>query len=312
MKKKISAKCLFFSAAAFCAGASIYLYLIFDLVYKGESFAFAVSSALFGDFPEAVLNVKTGWSFFKVNAALASLNFISFVAPFAIVGWVNMRRELDGTSTFFVGGLTFLHFIFVARYAVPDQFMFMLPILLLIMLAVSLGMKTLCEFNKKRFVIVTAIVSCVIPLIIYVNFLSILSFFEITVTRKTTRPFRNEVRYWAVPWKHNECSAEHFAAAALNEAAPNGMIISDSTSYYSLLLVQKRDQKSPGVTIQSVLESDQGFSVPEYRNKILSIGVYTVLPEITFFPESIQPHIKFIRDESAVLYRAVWSDNLPL
>ena len=195
MKKKISAKYLFFSAVAFCVGASIYLYLIFNLVCKGESFTFAVSSALFGDFSEAVLNVKTGWSFFKVNAALASLNFISFVAPFAIVGWVNMRRELDGTSTFFVGGLTFLHFIFVARYAIPDQFMFLLPSLLLIMLAASLGMKTLCEFNKKRFVVVAAIVSCATPLIIYVNFLSILSFFEITVTRKTTRPFRNEVRY---------------------------------------------------------------------------------------------------------------------
>ena len=308
-KKNISVKYLFFSIAAFCVGASIYLYFIFDLVFKGESFAFAASSALFGDFSEAVLNVKTGWSFFKVNAALASLNFIGFVVPFAIVGWVNMRRELDGASTFFIGGLTLLHFIFVARYAVPDQFMFLLPSLLLIMLAASLGMKTLCEFNKKSFVIVAAVISCVIPLIIYVNFLSILSFFEITVTRKITRPFRDEIRYWAVPWKHNEFSAELFAAAALEEAAPKGMILSDNTSYYPLLLVQKRDQKSPGVTIQYVLEFDQDFSFSEYKNNILSTGVYTVLPEVTFFPKYIRPHIEFIRDESAVLYRAVWKEN---
>jgi hypothetical protein len=309
MKKKISAKYLFFSMAAFCAGASFYLYLIFDLVFKGESFAFAASSALFGDFSEAVLNVKTGWSFFKVNAALASLNFISFVVPFAIVGWVNMRRELDGASTFFIGGLTLLHFIFVARYAVPDQFMFLLPSLLLIMLAVSLGMKTLCKLNKKRFVIVTAIVSCVAPLIIYVNFLSILSFFEITVSRETKRPFRDEIRYWAVPWKHNEFSAERFASAALREVAPKGVIISDSTSYYPLLLVQERDQKSTGVIIQSVLGSEQDCSVAEYQNKLKAKGVYAVLPDLALFPVFVQSHISFTREEGAVLYRVVWHEN---
>jgi hypothetical protein len=204
-----------------------------------------------------------------------------------------------------------LHFIFVARYAVPDQFMFMLPSLLLIMLAVSLGMKTLCELNKKRYVIVTAIVSCVAPLIIYVNFLSILSFFEITVSRETKRPFRDEIRYWAVPWKHNEFSAERFATAALNEAAPDGTIMADNTSYYPLMLVKERDHKSTGVTIKSVTELEQDCNVAEYRNKLFSNSVYTVLPEITFFPESIQPHIKFIRDESAVLYRAVWNEKVP-
>jgi hypothetical protein len=311
MKKKISAKYLFFSVTAFCAGASIYLYSIFDFVCKGESISYALSSALFGEFSDAVLNVNTRWAFFKVNAALASLNFVSMVVPFAVVGWINMRRKLGGVSAFFVGGLTLAHFIFVVRYAVPDQFMFLLPSLLLIMFAASLGMKTLYERYNKRSVLIAVIISCIIPLIIYVNFVSIISFFEITVNRKTLRPFRDEIRYWAVPWKHTEYSAERFAAEALGEAAPKGMIISDSTSYYPLLLVQKRDQNASGVTIQSVLEPEQVYSVSEYRNKILSTRVYTVLPEITFFPKNIQPHIKFIRDEGAVLYRAVWKDNLP-
>ena len=191
--------------------------------------------------------------------------------------------------------------------SLPTSFFFQF----LIMFAASLGMKTLSEFYNKRSVIAVAIISCVIPLIIYGNFVSIMSFFEISVNRKTTRPFRNEVRYWAVPWKHNEFSAERFAAAALNEAAPDGTIMADSTAYHSLALVQERDQKYTGVNIQSVLGLEQDCSVSEYRKIILSNSVYTVLPEPTFFPEIIQPHIKFIRNEGSVLYRAVWNEKVP-
>ncbi len=306
IKKKISAKYLFLPILAFCAGASIYFYLFLNLIFKGESVVFAVSSALFGDYSDAVMNVKPDWSFLKVNAALASLNFVSMVIPFAVVGWVTMRRKLGDVSTFFVGGLTLLHFVFVARYAVPDQFMFLLPSLILIMFAASLGMKTLYDCYNKRSVIAAVIISCVIPFIIYSNFVSIMSFFEITVNRKTTRPFRNEVRYWAVPWKHNEFSAERFALAALNEAAPDGSIIADSTAYHSLVLVQARNKKYTGVTIEFVTEPEQGCSASKYRNKIFSKSVYAVLPEPTFFPVIIQPHIKFIRDEGAVLYRVLW------
>ena len=115
--------------------------------------------------------------------------------------------------------------------------------------------------------------------------------------------------YWAVPWKHNECSAEAFAAVALSEVAPKGIIISDSTSYYPLVLVQERDQKETGVTIQSVLENENDCSMVEYRKKILLTGIYVVLPDLTFFPECIRPYIKFTRDENSVLYRYYFSTH---
>jgi hypothetical protein len=311
LKKDISIKYLFLSMMAFVFGASIYLYLIFDLAQK-EGIVFAVSSALFGEFSDAVLNVKTLWPFLKVNAALASLNFVSMVLLFAVVGWVSMRRKLGDLCTFFLGGMTLLQFIFVVRYAVPDQFMFLLPSLIMIMLAASVGMKTLSECYNKKFVVFAATVSCIIPFIVYFNFLSILSFFEVKVNRETTRPFREEIRYWAMPWKHNEFSAERFAREALQKAAPDGLILSDGTSYYPLLLVQERYHYPIGVTIQ--LYSD--FVEPDcivsaYRSKLTSAEVYAVSPNTSFFPECVREHIHLERIEGAVLYRVVWNENDP-
>ena len=61
----------------------------------------------------------------------------------------------------------------------------------------------------------------------------------IAVNRARVLPFRDEVRYWLVPWKQDERSAELFAAAALKQAAPDGIILADSTSIYPLLLLQR-------------------------------------------------------------------------
>ncbi len=309
--RRMSVSVILSIITAFIVGAGIYLYYIILLALQEQSVLKAVRSALFGGYAEQVLNIDAAWRFKLVNAGLISLNFLNLILPLALVGVFYLVKKTDRLLYCSLGLIFALQFAFVFRYPVPDQFTFMLPSLLLLVVAAGFGMCFFVEdFNWARRLLVAGVVfSIVVPPFCYSIAPGLIKGAGFVFKRERARPFRDEIRYWAVPWKHNECSAELFAAAALNEAAPKGMIISDSTSYYPLLLVQKRDQKSPGVTIQSVLESDQGFSVPEYRNNILSTGVYTVLPEITFFPEYIRPHIEFIRDESAVLYRAVWKEN---
>jgi len=78
-----------------------------------------------------------------------------------------------------------------------------------------------------------------------------------------------------------------FSAAALQEAAPNGVILSDDTAYYPLVLVQMRDHLEPQVSIQYPLEfKELDCSVSVYQNKLKASNIYAVLPN-TYFSQNV-------------------------
>ncbi len=309
--RKLNIAVLFGGIAAFIVGSGVYIYYIVMLALQEQSLFDAMHSALFGGYAEQVLNIEAGWSFKLVNVGLISLNFLNLIIPLALVGIYYMARNMQRLLFCSLGLIFILEGLFAFRYPVPDQFTFMLPSLLLVVVTAGFGMYFLAEDFSwiRRFLVIGVILSIVIPPFGYAIAPDIIKGLGFVFKRDRERPFRDELRYWAVPWKNNECSAEAFAAVALSEVAPNGIIISDSTSYYPLVLVQKRDQRETGVTIQPVLRNGNDCSVSEYRNKILLTGIYVVLPDLTFFPECIRTHIKFSRDERAVLYRAVWSEE---
>ena len=102
----------------------------------------------------------------------------------------------------------------------------------------------------------------------------------IALNRARVLPFRNEVRYWLVPWKQDERSAELFAAAALKQAAPDGIILADSTSIYPLLLVQRLRGLSPSVAIQYNGNPLPGYSANPlaFRDRLGNRILYVVSP----------------------------------
>ena len=124
--------------------------------------------------------------------------------------------------------------------------------------------------------------------------------------RRRVLPFRDELRYWLVPWKQNERSAELFAAAALQQAAPDGVILPDTTSDEPLLLVQMRDALSTGVSVQY-----RGAPLPPYersahafRAAAAARKVFVVSPATSPIPENLLVPPAG-RDD--VLYRVEWN-----
>jgi hypothetical protein len=311
--RKLNAIVILSVIAAFIVGAGNYIYYIVLLALQEQSVFEAVRSALFGEYSEQVLNTEASWNFRLVNAGLFFLNFLNLIVPLALVGIFYMARKMERVLFCSLGLIFVLEGIFAFRYPVPDQFTFILPTLLLLVVSAGFGMCFIAEdFNWiRRFLLIGVIFSIVASPFCYAIAPDLIKGAGFVFKRERERPFRDELRYWAVPWKHNESSAELFASAALSEAAPNGMIITDRTSYYPLLLVQKRGQKSPGVTIQPVLGSEQDCSMAEYRNKLKAKGVYAVLPDLALFPISVRSHVSFTRKEGAVLYRTVWNENDP-
>ena len=128
------------------------------------------------------------------------------------------------------------------------------------------------------------------------------------LVRPRALPFRDELRYWLVPWKHNERSAERFAQAALREAAPNGVILADATADDPLSVVQRRDDLARGVIVSSEREffdsyrSDPRSCRQTWGRRQLFLAVHVP----SRIPRRLHTDAEFIRPTNAILYRLQW------
>jgi len=241
------------AAAAYILGAGIYIGMIVDQAAATGDIAGAAGSALFGEknrYASQALSTTSNWRFLRYNAAIGALNFVSLVLPLAVVGWVHLRRRLGGGLAAAIGAVTAVEAIFVVRYPVPDQFMFLLPTLVMIALSAGIGAAVLADRSRRWCIAAAAacVLSVALPPAVYA--VAPATARALGFRAADRHPGRDELRYWLVPWKHNEDSAERFAAAALNGAPPNGTVRAGSTAVHALKIVQKRDALRPDVTVR--------------------------------------------------------------
>ena len=205
--------------------------------------------------------------------------------------------------------ITAIEFAFVVRYPVPDQFTFMLPTLVMIALAAAIGLKVLVEKSPhwRKAAFIGCVASLVSMPLAYAVLPTVLARAGIEVQRSRKLPFRDELRYWIVPWKHDETSARQFAEAALNEARPNGVILADETSVFPLMLLQRRYAEYNGVIVQY-----NGKPLPSYDRdstafRLATAGrsVFAVSPVQGYMPEGMDGLLRdarFTRSASGILY----------
>ena len=62
-------------------------------------------------------------------------------------------------------------------------------------------------------------------------------------------PFREDLRYFTLPWKHNENSAERFVRAAAEVLPPDAFVYADITAYAPLACARRCGIISEGVAL---------------------------------------------------------------
>ena len=309
-QRRLKARSLAAAGIAYLVGAGLYIGMTASLAARTGDVASAVGSALVGRYAAAVVNVADVSKHLRANAALGAMNFVSFLAPLAIVGWARFGRALGRALAAAIGAITLIHVLFVVRYPVPDQFTFLLPTLVLAGLAACVGASELLAGGRRwRVAVIAAIAAAVaVPPAFYAAAPSLMRAADIEARRARTLPFRNEARYWLVPWKHNERSAERFAQAALDQAAPDGVIMPDSTSVHALLLEQKLHRTTPGGTVHFAGEplGVYGRDPQAFRDAVAGRTLYAVAPLPDRLPAGLYDDATFQPIEGGVLYRVEW------
>jgi hypothetical protein len=210
-------------AGVWLIGAGPLMWLTVAVCRESGDAAGTFASLLFGtQYQGAVLGTaRPAWGLVRTNLLLAGASLLSPCWLLAARGWGAARGRPFFRAALL--GLTVTHALFWVRYFVPDQATFVLPTLGLA--AVWMGMGA-ARYGARTVTALLAVGMCVQvalpPLLAHTA--------RCFAARGRTLPFRDEARYWLVPWKHNERSAQRFAAAVDRQLNAGDLLIGDRTA----------------------------------------------------------------------------------
>ena len=295
----------------FAAGAWPYLRLIAEMA-QTSGWGEAIFSALFGTYHKEVLSVSPRWlSMIRINAALFSLNFMNPAWLLFFAGlWRCLVAERSRARGCVLAVMT-LHGLFFARYFVADQALFALPTVTLMAVVAGVGadaVRTRLGAGVGRQALLLALTAWV-PVCAYLGVDRVLHQPRFAVANRRALPFRDEVRYWMLPWKHDEDSAWRFLKAALSETEPDAVVVADNTSVIVLQLEGLLNPQAVGQ--RTFLENRDRISVKagaplltDYYRANRGRAWYTVSP----LPGYLAPFFldgPFAFEKRGALYRIV-------
>ena len=314
-KRKLPAWSLAAAAGGYLLGAGGYIAMTAHLAYTGGDIIAAVRSALVGDFAKEVLNTTVISSRIKANAAIASMNLLGALPILAIVGWVKLRGRVGGAMAAALAALTGIYVLFVVRYPVADQFTFLGPTLALLAVAGGVGLAVLVDAsrNLRRVAIIAVAASVLLGPAVLTAMPTIIRRAGAEPHRPRELPGRDEMRYWLVPWKHTEDSAETFAAAALAQAGPDGVILTDSTGYYPLVGLGDRNGPSASTMIirTSAAKENYDRDPAAFKQAIGRRNIYILAPANWEDLGKLAVDTKHFQLPGEVLYRLYWPGEGP-
>jgi hypothetical protein len=207
------------------------------------------------------------------NFALAAMSLTLPCWFLAARRLINGRLRTKGKfrpEILFLGAMLLLHFVFWVRYRVSDQATFVLPTLFLALLAAS-GLFTGirrplawgCATVASAVAVPCAVVAALSP---HAGTL---------LHSRAELPFRDDLRYFALPWKHGEDSAMRFAEAAEKELPQDALVLADPTAEGPLGAARRIGLLRKNITLSNCVPA--GFR-PKTCWEVRPFGAYRLSP----------------------------------
>lgn len=205
------------------------------------TFEHFIADLLFGNYRAEVTGAAAApASITAANLAIMSLSLLSPCWAAGLMAVARRLRHSRGTVAairsritapiIYVATLFVAHSAFLLHYRIADQALFLLPSLLLASALFAIPLTGI----RRPWKLAAATAACAVAVPLAVNALLHLPPIasRIIATRARLLPFRDEIRYWAVPWKFDENSADDFATAAIAvlDATPGASVFADSTA----------------------------------------------------------------------------------
>ena len=258
--------------AAWLAGALPILTLAADRHQEMGSLWETVQDVLVGRYGAAVagrMEVPIRVTLF--NYALAGMSFALPCLLPALRAFRHFRPSRTmRPETVLLAVLLLVHFLFWVRYRVADQATFLLPTLFL---ALMLAARPLATARRPRLLAVATLLASVFVPAAAVTLLD--THAGALLRQRGPLPFRDDLRYFALPWKHNETSAARFASAARRELPTGALLYVDSTTMPPLAVARRQGHLPATIRLSS---EPPGPFPPSSRWEVRPFGDYRISP----------------------------------
>ncbi len=252
-KRKLSPAAVACMVGGYVIGSGLFLGMIVSVAQQ-IGYLQAIQSALFGSSWRGDVLGGSGRAV-VMGIGYIGLNFPNLAGPLMIAGVWAMSRNLTRPLLTAFGYLFAIFFVFAIRYTVPDQFMFFLPLYVLISIGAGVGWAYLRRHGRGKAVAWIAMVLVLFSPMIYGLAPAVWTKADMPVPGRADLAFRDPARYWLTPWKHNEDSAGMFARAALTEVPPGSVIIADSTTLPPLSWIRQVDGLGSDVELLGIKDA---------------------------------------------------------
>lgn len=296
---------IIFAIFLWILGASPYLMLALGDLLSGRGVVSVLESMFFGNsYKGKVLNTNISFKMLILSLAIIGLNFptpnITFV-PIGIVRSAKLRyikREIY----WFLLSLTAIHFLFAFRYNVRDQYTFFIITVLLCSIWLGIGAG---GFAKDKLCKVAILLFTVLPVFVYSALPRIVEYFGIDFGYRAPIPYRDEARYFLLPWKSGYRGPELLVEEVFSQLPENSIIIADSTAmrpfvYYKLVYGRRPDVK---IVNDLYVGLDEKTRLVFLEDLLRFRSVYVVRPYRRYCPDWILDNFE-LRKEGP-LYKVI-------
>lgn len=269
-----------------------------------------LSSLFFGD--EWKDRVLGGGQFSRglviANYALAGVSIMSPCWLLGLLGLANKKGPVQSRGTALSAaatdrvwrqallGLTVIHGLFWGRYFVPDQATFVLPTLGLCAVWTGLGAAVVRKWCAWALLAVGIACQVTLPPVLT-------GFVRSHIARSRTLPFRDEARYWLVPWKQDECSAQRFVEGVGRQLTDRDVLFADETAANPISVARMMGTVTGGWRLVSVWSGEAEAETAALVEGTLRNGgrVFVVSPMSGYAPASLLKGYEYAQD--GVLWR---------
>jgi transmembrane protein TMEM260 (protein O-mannosyltransferase) len=228
--RQASWKTVVASAVAWVLGAGVFLYMIAQEARTSHSIVLALRSALFGTFESQILSHGPLLRYTAISIAFTALSFPNLMLPAALWGAVRGRRMLGAISYWGLLAATASHLLFVLRYAIIDQYTFLVPVYALLAVWAGLGFTvvlTQWPASARRVATGLAVATIAFTPVVYVVACDVTRHYHVLGSFARNKPYRDDYRYLFIPWSRGENSARQMSEEAVRLAGGNGVVVAE-------------------------------------------------------------------------------------
>ncbi|MFQ5492447.1 MAG: protein O-mannosyl-transferase family, partial [Phycisphaerae bacterium] len=221
---------LLMAAGLWLIGSLPYTGLVVAQWLESGDLQSVLRSALFGrSFEGRVLGAGLSLRLVGLSVGYIGFNFPNLLLPAAAFGAIKAGQL--GISPLFrwpVLGALLVHTGFVLRYDVPDQYMFFVPVYVLICILGGIGFAAFIRSpvtGPRRAFARVAVGLVILTPPFYAAAASIARRYDLLASVDRHKPYRDDYTYVLIPWSVSEDSADRLSRDAVRLAGPGGLII---------------------------------------------------------------------------------------